>query len=107
MSPPPRCAQHLPGLLHHRGGQLPSYGRGSTGGGPEEDGVVLSVEGDPLGGPVLHVSEHLLERAAFPQNQPQYQGSIPRRRGYGSGVEVRMVEQEVLQSLESYLSIYL
>lgn len=106
MSLPPRGAQHLPGLLHHRGGELPGYGRGSAGGRPEEDGVVCPVEDGPLGGPVLHAGKHLLERAAFPQNQPQYQGSIPWRRGHGSGVEVRMVKHEVLKSLEIFACVY-
>lgn len=102
MSPPPRCAQHLPGVLHHRGGELPGYGRGSAGGGPKEDGVVRPVEDGPPAGPVLHAGKHLLERPALPQNQPQYQRSIPGRRGHGSGVEVRTVKHVVLQSIAMF-----
>lgn len=92
MSPPPRVPQYLPGVLHHRGGELPGAGRGSAGGGPAEDGVVVQVEGGPPAGPVLHACQHLLERHALPQNQPQHQGGVPGRRGHGSGVEVRRVK---------------
>lgn len=88
---PPRRAQHLPGVLYHRGGELSGNGRGSAGGGPEEDCVVRPVEDGPPAGPVLHAGKHLLERPAIPQNQPQYQGRILGRRRHGSGVEVRTV----------------
>lgn len=69
MSPPPRVPQHLPGFLHHGGGELPGGGRGSAGGGPEEDGVVQLLEGVPPAGSVLHAGEHLLERPALLENQ--------------------------------------
>ena len=82
MSPPARGPQHLPGLLHHRGGGLP-------GGGPEEDGVVLLVEAGPPAGPALHAGKHLLERPALPQDQSQHQGGVPGRRGRRNGLEVR------------------
>lgn len=68
MSPRPRCAQYLPSVLYHRGGELPRYGRGSAGGGPEEDGMVHSLENGPLDIPVLHVDQHLLERHTVHQN---------------------------------------
>lgn len=68
MSPRPCCAQHLASFLYHRGGELPRYGRGSTGSGPEEDGLVHSLESGPLDIPVLHVDQHLLERYAVHQN---------------------------------------
>lgn len=89
MSPPPCRSQHLPGLLYHRGGELPGPGRGSAGGGTEEDGVVCLVEGGSPAGPVLHAGKHLLERPALPQNQSQHQGGVPGGRGHGPGVEVR------------------
>ena len=89
MSPPARGPQHLPGLLHHRGGELPGGGRGSAGAGPEEDGVVLLVEAGPPAGPVLHAGKHLLERPALPQDQSQHQGGVPGRRGRRNGLEVR------------------
>ena len=89
MPPSPRGPQHLPGFLHHRGGELPSAGRGSAGGRPEEDGVVLLVESGPPAGPVLHAGKHLLERPPLPQNESQHQGGVPGRRGHGPGLEVR------------------
>lgn len=98
MSPSSRRPQHLPGLLDHRGGELPGSGRGSAGGGPEEDGVVGLVESLPPAGPVLHAGEHLLERPALPQNQPQHQRGVPGRRGCGSGVEVRREQPWLLQA---------
>lgn len=89
MSLPPRCAQYLPGVLYHRRGELPCYGRGSTGAGPEKNDLVQSLENGPLNIPVLHVDQHLLERHAVHQNQPQYQGGIPGGRRHGARVEVR------------------
>lgn len=89
MSPRPRCAQYLPSVLYHRGSELPRHGRGSTGGGPEEDGLVHSLENGPLDIPVLHADQHLLERHAVHQNQPQYQGGIPGRKHRGARVAVR------------------
>ena len=85
MPPPPSVPQHLPGVLHHRGGEL----LGAGGGGPAEDGVVRLVEGGPPARSVLHAGEHLLERPALPPDQPQHQGGVPGGRWHGSGVEVR------------------
>lgn len=89
MPPPPRGPQHLPGLLHHRGSELPGAGRGSAGGGAEEDAVVGLVEAGPPAGPVLHAGQHLLECPALPEDQPQHQGGVPGRGSGGPGLEVR------------------
>lgn len=96
VSLPPRGAKHLPGVLDHRGGELPRPGGGTPGGGPEEDGVVLEVEGGPPRLPVLHAGQHLLERHAVRQDQPQHQGSVPGRRRHGPRVEVGPTQQNGL-----------
>lgn len=96
MPPSPRGPQHIPGVLHHRGGELLGYGRGSAGGGPEEDGVVLQVEDGPPAGPVLHAAKHLLERHALPEDKPQHQRGVSGRRRHGPGVEVREKQLEVV-----------
>lgn len=83
-----RHTQHRAGVLDHRGSELPRRGRGALRGGAEEDGVVLPLEDPPPDGPVLHVGEHLFERLALRQNQPQHQGSVPGRRWHGSWLEV-------------------
>lgn len=89
MSPPPRASQHIPGLLHYRGSELPGPSRGSARGGQEENGVVHLVEVDSPARPVLHAWKHLLERPALCQNQSQHQGRVPWRGGNGAGMEVR------------------
>lgn len=99
LSAPPRGPQHLPGLLHHRGGELPGVGRGSAGGGTEKDGVVHLVESGPPAGAVLHAGKHLLERPALPQNQPQHQGGVPGRRGHGTGMEVWKVYAQSMEMM--------
>lgn len=96
MSPPARSAQHLPRVLHHRGGELSGGGRGSAGGGAEENGVVQPLEGGPPAVPVPDAGQHLLERRALHQDQPQHQGGVPGRRDGGARVAVRTCYQEVV-----------
>ena len=60
-----RGPEHLPGLLHHGGGELPGPGRGAPGGGPDPDGMDQLLEADPSVGAVLHAGQYLLERLAL------------------------------------------
>lgn len=85
----PCVPQHLPGVLHHRGGELPGAGGGSAGGGATEDNVVLLVEGAAPAGPVLHAGKHLLERFSLLESQPQHQGGVSGRKWTGPRLEVR------------------
>lgn len=105
MSTPARVPQHLPGLLHHRGGELPGAGGGSARGGAENGRVVRLVEDGAPAGSVLHAGEHLLERSSLFENQPQHQGGVPRRRWPGAGVEVKKQCVIILLLVSCYLRL--